>query len=176
MVEDIVTAHPILFALHPLLNLYISSGRFTGPLFRYDPLLPKDILTLLVIHVRGDYCTLLPVAVDYGLIIPVLIPISSDLAVTASAPISRFRITTGVTPERPDTAGVLAKLPGSGLVAIGNTPSVTGFMYPASGFWSPSVIPDIPRSLGHIYVNIVAVPIEVAPGAEGKPEIKTGPV
>ena len=76
----------------------------------------------------------------------------------------------------PGAVMVLTVFSGSGFIAVGHTPPVPAFVMPGTGLCSPSVGPDISWPLVHIDVNIMAVPIEIAPGAKTIPEVKGWPV
>jgi hypothetical protein len=187
-VEDIVAAPLLLFALNPfprppflacpipLLPVTVDPRPFLLVAVSPIPLLPVTIDPLpLLLVARGPFAqlsiprgpfTFLLGTVDCGPVIPA--PIAS--------PVLGFRKTTDGAREISGAVGVLAVFPGGGLIAVGDTPPVTGGVMPAAGLCYPPVVPDKSWSLVHIDVNIVAVPIEIAPGAEGETEIKAGPV
>lgn len=53
---------------------------------------------------------------------------------------------------------------------------MSGDVLPTSRIRSPVAVPDESRPPGDVDINIVAMPIEVAPVTEGKAEIDAGPV
>jgi hypothetical protein len=81
----------------------------------------------------------------------------------------------GVTAVLNRTGG-LAIFSSGTVIAVGDPPSMHGGVLPATRFGVPVVVTDVARPFMHIDVNIMPVPVKIAPVAEAETEIEARPV
>jgi hypothetical protein len=82
----------------------------------------------------------------------------------------------GITLEISRAMWGLTIFPRGGPVTINDPPPVLGRVKPAAMTYSPTIMANESRPSLHIHMDIMTMPIEPAPGAEGESEIKGGPI
>jgi hypothetical protein len=164
------------FGLGPCPFLLVNPGTFLHLSFGLGPCLLLLVNPGSFLHLSFGLspCPLLRVAL-YTLLTTLILLDSGPVIDALDSP-RLFRKTPGLMPVFPAAVRILAVFHSSGLIAVGDSSPVPRSMAPGAGAYNPVVMPDISWPPVHININIVPVPIEIAPAAEGKPEVKSWPV